>query len=104
MREACMNGKCDCLCHHTNENSCHHDEEHEGSAYRLLEIGDCAWAEVLKEKIKAHILSTDNDRMTELAKIIAQGNSERWKHKMGKKRICKTFEENLCHFFEKPKK
>ncbi len=79
------------------EKECH-------SSHPFLELADCAWMEVLKEKIKEHILATDKERMTELAKIISECNQQRWKNKMGKKRHCKDFEEKLCGFFERSKK
>jgi hypothetical protein len=89
-------------CHH--EEGCHHDEKCGEFGHGFVEAANCAWMAVLVEKIKDHIRSTDNDRMTELAKIIAESNSERWKHKMRTKRHCKDFEEKLCHFFGTAKK
>lgn len=97
MGECCSNDKCCCKCHtqHRHEE----EENHEEFAHCLLEIADEAWMEVLKDEIKKHILSTQGDRMTELAKLISESNSERWKNKMEKKRGCHTFKEKLCAFF-----
>lgn len=67
----------------------------------FLEVADEAWAEVLKDKIKEYILSKQNKQMTELAKIVADGNNQRWKTKMEKKRGCAEFREKLCSFFSK---
>lgn len=65
----------------------------------FLEIADCAWVEVLKEKIKEHIREHDDGHLTELAKIIAEGNKKRWKNKMAGKKECHEFAEELCSFF-----
>lgn len=65
----------------------------------FLEIADDAWEEVLKEKIKEHILETQNKKMEELAKIVSEGNGERWKNKMEKRRGCCSFKEKLSQFF-----
>lgn len=70
----------------------------------FLEIADCAWSEVLKDKIKEHILATQNDRMTELAKIVSEGNNQRWRHRMEKKQGCCDFKEKLARFFGQFKK
>lgn len=74
----------------------------------LFEIADCAWAEVLKEKIKEHIRSTDN-KIDGLAKIVAEANHKRWKNKMQKdacaseyEECCLDFEEELCRLFSGP--
>ncbi|HXW53148.1 MAG TPA: hypothetical protein VEL47_03475 [Myxococcota bacterium] len=107
MKECCGkkscddNEKCRCECVPTHEGC--HDEEG-ASRHAFLELADCAWMEVLKEKIKEQILATDKERLTELAKIIAEGNQQRWKTKMSKKHHCHEFEEKLCAFFAKSKK
>ena len=98
----------------SNESSCCHSHEkqhkecdegnHDGFAKFLLEVADEAWTEVLKDQIKEHILSTQKDRMKELAKIVSEGNSQRWKNKMEKKSGCAEFKEKLCNFFGQHKK
>ncbi|MFC2049430.1 hypothetical protein ACFLR2_02000 [Chlamydiota bacterium] len=70
----------------------------------FLEIADEAWTEVLKDKIKEHILATNNERMTELAKIVSESNNQRWKLKMEKKQACGDFKEKLFRLFSNPKK
>lgn len=70
----------------------------------FLDIADSAWGEVLKDEVKKYILSTQKDRMTELAKIVAEGNNQRWRHKMEKKQGCADFKEKLHHFFSQSKK
>lgn len=70
----------------------------------FLQLADEAWEEVLKDKIKEYILSTQGKRMTELAKIVAEGNNARWRHKMEKKQGCMNFNEQLGRFFSQSKK
>lgn len=95
--------KCGCQCHVKQEESCHSEGKGE-FAHCLLEAADEAWMEVLKDKIKEHILATQNERMTELAKIVSEGNSQRWKNKMEKKHGCMEFKEKLGRFFSQSKK
>lgn len=99
MGDCNSNEKCCCSCHSKKEESCHGEDKHEEFAKGLLETADCAWMEVLKDKIKEQIVATQNDRMKELAKIVSEANSERWKHKMEKKHRCADFKERLCSFF-----
>lgn len=97
MQECCSNSEKCCKkeeCYHG-----HGQEKHEEFMKLLLETADCAWLEVLKDKIKEHILATQNERMAELAKIVAEANNQRWKSKMEKKRACKEFHEKLHHVF-----
>lgn len=102
-QKCCSNHqKCSCPCH--SKEHYHEEGQHEECAYDFLEAADCAWMEVLKDKIKEYILSTQNDRMTELAKIVAEANNQRWRHKMEKKQGCMDFKEKLCNFFSKQKK
>ena len=106
MGECHSNEKCCCSCHSSHskqEQSCHGEDPHDAFSKSLLEAADCAWMEVLKDKIKEHILATQNDRMKELAKIASEGNSQRWKHKMEKKQGCMDFKEKLCRFFGQSK-
>jgi len=96
----CESEKCECVPGHKgcrDEGSCN-------KSHFFMQVADCAWMEVLKDLIKEHIKATDKDRMTELAKLISEGNRECWRSKMGKKHACKDFEEKLCHFFSKSKK
>jgi|SRR5580700_3667052 hypothetical protein len=96
------NSCCCCCSCHTEQESC--DKEHSESKSYFLDIADEAWEEVLKDKIKEHILKTQNDRMTELAKVVSEGNNRRWKHRMEKKHSCQEFEEEICRFFSQFKK
>jgi len=96
----CSTHECSCPCHAQHKDA----EAHDAFTQFLLEVADEAWTEVLKDKIKEHILSTQNDRMTELAKIVSEGNNTRWKNKMEKKAGCAEFKEKLCNFFGRGKK
>jgi hypothetical protein len=93
---------CSCQCHQCDCCSSH-DNKAQFEEY-FLDVADHAWEEVLKDKIKEYILSTQEDRMTELAKIVAEGNNQRWRNKMEKKRSCSDFHEKLCSFFSHFKK
>lgn len=85
-----------------NHESCHeHECKHEEMLHYFLEIADCAWEEVLKEKIKEHIRATQDARLTEIARVVSEGNSQRWKRKMEKKQAICDFKNKLhscfCH-------
>jgi predicted metal-dependent hydrolase len=95
----CNQSCCPC---HTKQTDCSHSEEEKASYF--LEVADEAWQEVLKDKIKEHILKTQNDRMDKLAKIVAEANNRRWKNKMEKKQGCMEFQESLCELFSQTKK
>lgn len=99
MSECCSNKECGCKCRtqHTD------DEKHGKFSNWFLEVADEAWMEVLKEEIKKHIWETQGDRMKELAKIVSETNSHRWKNKMEKKRGCQEFKEKICGFFDSHK-
>lgn len=90
-----------CSSHHDHHGCCgeghHHHHEVSGSE-AFLELADEAWMEVLKEKIKAHIVANDT-RLNDLAKIIAEANHCRWKMKMASKHGCDDFKQRLHDFF-----
>lgn len=86
---------CCCPCH---EEVCHEEEE-SCTAESLFAIADCAWAEVLKEKIKDHIRAHDK-KIDELAKLVAEANHKRWKHKMQKDICCSEYDEACLDFEE----
>lgn len=103
MGESCSSCEKCCNTKEQSGSSCG-GEKGEKFAEGLLEIADAAWMEVLKEKIKEHIVATQGDRMTELAKILSEGNSQRWRQKMEKKHSCMDFKEKLQRFFSQSKK
>ena len=104
------NNGCGCGCHSSQGNSscgsqkscsCESCRSKQGDcnfASKFLEIADCAWMEVLKEKIKEHIKANAKN-LDELAGLIAQTNHEKWKKKMENNKCCETFEEKLNNFF-----
>jgi hypothetical protein len=95
MSECCSKEKCPCSCH-TNHSEC---ENQDDFISWFFEIADEAWEEVLKEEIKKHIRETQEDRMKELAKIVSESNSHRWKSKMEKKRCSEECEDKIRGFF-----
>lgn len=100
--EECHEGHC-CHHHHAVQPACCH-EDHDtecDTAHDLLDLADMAWMEVLKEKIKDHIRANDQ-KIDELAAIVADINKERWHHKMAKEKICEDFERRLKDLFNKP--
>lgn len=102
--EECSNQKCCCSCHAEEKHTCPVTGEHEEMPNWFFEVADEAWSEVLKDKIKEHILATQNARMTKLAKIVSEGNDQRWKNKMEKKQSCHDFHEQIASFFAQSKK
>lgn len=99
----CSNPNCCCCCNEQEEESCHNDDLYDDKTDWLIEVADLAWMEVLKDKIKEHILSTQNEHMTQLAKIVSEGNHERWKHKMANQKAADDFKENICNFYHSKK-
>lgn len=96
----CHQGHC-CHHHHGEENSCHQEGHSEcGFAEQLLEMADEAWMEVLKEKIKGHILATKGAHLDKLAKLVAESNEEKWKNKMVKHHGCENYKQKLKEFFQ----
>lgn len=99
----CHDHKC---CSDDSEDHCHSDKCHESKgedgedfAHHLLELADAAWRDVLKEKIKEEIKGRHSAKLDELARIVSEANSAKWKQKMSSKKGCKEFHEKLCHFF-----
>ncbi len=92
----------DCCRHEEEEEDfCHDDEGSCSKEEYFLEIADCAWTEVLKDKIKEHILQNQGDRLTELAKIVSEANGKRWKGEMEGKQAMMEFAEQIHNFFSK---
>lgn len=105
--------QCNCECHEQEQNgycseheccdknecSSEH-EDHEDLSARLLEMADDAWMEVLKEKIKEHIINSHSEHLDQLAQIVSDTNGKRWKDKMAMKKNCNEFKEKLCQLFD----
>ncbi len=102
-------------CHHHgsssqgSESSCccsqHHEgcEHHESGDFsqQLLEMADEAWMELLKEKVKKQIEATGGSHLDQLAKLIAESNNTRWKHKLAAQKLCHDYKEKIAEFFNK---
>lgn len=91
-------GSCSCGCG-CGEHGHHHHEGECNCAEKFLTIADEAWAEVLKEKIKAKIIDKKGEHMEKLAEMIAMANGEKWKHKIAAKMKCGKFKDDLKEFF-----
>lgn len=61
---------------------------------KLLELADIAWEEVLIEKIKDHIRQNDQ-KIDNIAKVVAETNKARWKEKMARKTWPMHYAEQL---------
>lgn len=97
---SCNQGRCEKHGHVCNE-SCARDGHtcQEDFAKVLQCVADEAWMEVLKAKIKHHIENHSGHHLNELAAIVAEANSERWKHKIGIKKSQQEFRDKLAAFF-----
>lgn len=89
---------CKCGCG-DNYHHHHHDGESCDCAEKFLHLADEAWVEVLKEKIKAKIISKKGEHLEKLADIIAKANCEKWKTKIASKHNCNEFKEDLKAYF-----
>jgi hypothetical protein len=65
----------------------------------MLELADEAWAELVKEKIKAQIQLTCGDKLDELAKMVAEANGIKWANKIASKQHCNDFKHRVHSFF-----
>lgn len=80
--------------HHKDEKSCNED-----FAKDLLHVADCAWMELLKEKIKAEISSACGEHLGQIAKIVAESNGSRWQHKLAMMKAQDDYKEKLKNLF-----
>lgn len=89
-----------CCCHGHNEcHENHHGSEQGDFAHQLLEMADEAWMEVLKDKIKHQIETSSGKHLDQLAKLVADSNHIRWKHKMQGYKVCDEYKESILKFF-----
>jgi len=77
----------------------HHHHSEGGFSDDLLEVADEAWMELLKEKIKDQIAKNHGAHLDELAQIVSEANSERWKLKLSKEKIADRYEEKIENYF-----
>lgn len=64
-------------------------------------MADEAWMEVLKDKIKAQVIAIGGEHLDQLAKLVAESNSARWKEKLALQRKCNEFKDKVAQFFNK---
>jgi hypothetical protein len=64
----------------------------------MLALADCAWMEVLKEKMKDYIKANDH-KIDELAKTVCEANQQRWQSKMAKQKAKMDFDQKLKGIF-----
>ena len=76
-----------------------HVEEHCHCKEKFLKFADEAWAELLKDKIKANIEKEHGEHITKLAEIVSKANGEKWKHKISIKVKKEEYENSLKEFF-----
>lgn len=90
-------------CHSQEGKESHHDSCEGDFARHLLQMADCAWMELLKDKMKEQIESTCGAQLDELAKLVSTSNHERWKHKMAKQKGCEDYKQKVAAFFSNQK-
>ena len=90
---SCCQSSCGCCSSSGKGSCCSQESECCDMAEELLKLADCAWMELLKEKIKERILSQDQQTLDQLAQIVCEANKEKWK--------AKTCEESCCIDYEK---
>ena len=78
-----------------------HQQEDENCycSAKFLDIAHEAWKEVLKEKIKAKIISRKGEHMDKLADIISTASGEFWKNKIASKSNVSQFKDSLKEYF-----
>jgi hypothetical protein len=95
--------ECSCCCHDhtcsTEHDHHHHHHHHEDFSTQLLSIADEAWMEILKEKIKDQIRSSNGKHLDDLAKMVAEYNETRWKNKMSAQHTIGDFRNKVSSFF-----
>ncbi|MBY0551610.1 MAG: hypothetical protein K2W95_30285 [Candidatus Obscuribacterales bacterium] len=89
----------------TDKGSCHDASAQECSTggkeqecnlhEKLLCLADEAWKEVLKEKIKAEIEKSAGEKLTKLAKVVAEANGRRWQFMIQGKKACDDYKNHV---------
>lgn len=90
----------DYCCDDDHNDHCHCGHHHKDFAEELLCMADCAWGEILKEKIKEEIKKKSGAHLDELARVVAESNCARWEHKLAGKKVKSDFRDKLACFFE----
>lgn len=89
----------------TDKNSCHDAKSQDCSTggkeqecnlhEKLLCLADEAWKEVLKEKIKAEIEKTSGEKLSKLAKVVAEANGRKWQFMIQGKKACDEYKNQV---------
>lgn len=82
--------KHDSCCGHQDSHDCHQD-----IAHHLLHVADEAWMEILKDKIKKHILASCDQQLENIASIVSESNKSRWQHKLAIQKAKQEFKDKL---------
>lgn len=99
----CCCSECCSRCHaEVCEHHHHHPHEHHTDfAQQLIEMADQAWMELLKEKIKEQIKTSNGSQLDQLAKLVSDANHARWKNKISLQKGVGSFKDKLDAFFHK---
>ncbi|MGZ3732152.1 MAG: hypothetical protein ACXU9U_00205 [Parachlamydiaceae bacterium] len=62
-------------------------------------MADCAWKELLKEKIKENMAKTAGNHLDEIAKVVVETNHARWQNKMAIQKAKQDFKNKLDSLF-----
>jgi hypothetical protein len=62
---------------------------------KLLCLADEAWKEVLKDKIKQEIEKSSGQKLSALAKLVAETNQRRWTHLIEGKQKCDEYKQQV---------
>jgi hypothetical protein len=75
-------------------NECECCEEQDMNSM-LMDIGDEAWMELMKEKMKKHLEKTNGANMDKIAQIAVEIGTEMWKNKMMQEQKEKENEDKM---------
>lgn len=89
----------------TDKNDCHDGSAQQCSTVgkeqecnlheKLLCLADEAWKEVLKEKIKVEIEKSSGEKLTKLAKVVAEANGRKWQFMIQGKKACDDYKHQV---------
>lgn len=86
--------------HHGHDECCGHHHEHEEhemgcKAEMFFCLAKKAWKKLMVEKIKAEMDRMEGDRLSSLAKLIAETKMKKFRAKMDKKRAIEEFHKQI---------
>lgn len=89
-----------CCCGEESCQICHSHHHHQAEfSDQLLELADEAWMEVLKEKIKEKIKTSNGAQLDKLAALVSDANNARWKGKITNHKGLKEFKDKISEIF-----